>query len=238
MTLAERAAATRQLLVEKSLLKNNAQPLFSLSRTTDEELAIASEIKARPQQEIKPIVKAEACNPKWNAEDQALIDWATQNFDASLFPSTGKHIWNRIQQALAKGADGDEAKDGSLQDALRFLKREFEKLNNQKKDARISTDTHDVNDDNANISSGDKAFDVGQNLSWSHEEQELIDWFLALMAEQLPKPPFTLSAGVTVVCSKFYDRLKLEIAAGARSPRARTGALQHDLQKLRLLMKK
>ncbi len=234
ITLAERAAATRQLLLKQPLPTNDTQPPnFSLSRVTQDEVAIASDIQPRP--ETKP-VRAEACNPKWNAEDQTLIDCVLRNWNDAFF-ANHKEARERLQYEISQGPDGIEAKTGSLQNVLRFLKQEFEKLNNQKKDAQISTATHYASTGNAINPDSNESFNVVQNYTWLHEEQELMNWFMALRPEQLPAIPFLLSAGVTVVSSKFFDRIKLEIAVGASSPRSRTGALQHDLQKLKLLVK-
>jgi hypothetical protein len=72
--------------------------------------------------------------------------------------------------------------------------------------------------------------------TWSVEDKELIDWFLSLSPEQLPTPPFKLYQHATVIGALFYEQLKKSIEAGCASSRARTGALQGDLKKLRELM--
>ncbi len=68
------------------------------------------------------------------------------------------------------------------------------------------------------------------------EDAELVNWFLSLSPEQLPTPPFKLYQHATVMGTLFYEQLRKSIEAGYSSSRARTGALQGDLKKLRELM--
>lgn len=65
-----------------------------------------------------------------------------------------------------------------------------------------------------------------------HDNIELVQWFLH--ATDLPKEPFKLNQAITVIDpGKFYESLRTEIELGDRSPRARFGALQNDLQALK-----
>jgi len=69
---------------------------------------------------------------------------------------------------------------------------------------------------------------------WKGDDVALIDWFLA--ADNLPSDPFQFRTGITVIDpTKFYESLRVEIALGRKSTRAKTGALQSDLKILREL---
>lgn len=71
-------------------------------------------------------------------------------------------------------------------------------------------------------------------LSWPPEIQSLIDWFITL---EPPTEPFYLESHRHIVApSKFFASLQREIQTGPRGPRARTGALQWDLRKLRAFL--
>jgi len=72
--------------------------------------------------------------------------------------------------------------------------------------------------------------------TWSVEDAELVDWCLSLSPEQLPTPPFKLYQHATIMGTLFYEQLKKDIEADVSGSRARTGALQGDLKKLRELM--
>jgi hypothetical protein len=66
--------------------------------------------------------------------------------------------------------------------------------------------------------------------SWDEETAVLIDWF---RTADLPDEPFSLRRGVKVaVPKKFRASLEDDIAQGVRGARARTEALQEDLQNL------
>ena len=66
--------------------------------------------------------------------------------------------------------------------------------------------------------------------SWDEETSALVDWFLTT---DLPGEPFRLRSGVEVTEPKrFYNSLRKDIDQGAEGARARTGALQEDLQHL------
>lgn len=72
---------------------------------------------------------------------------------------------------------------------------------------------------------------IDGNVSWVPEDQNLVDWFLSM---DRPKEPFFLADHIRVNDpEKFFAALESEIMAGPNSPRARTGALQSDLMKLR-----
>ena len=69
-----------------------------------------------------------AQNPKWGAEDKALINWIYQHWDSSLFPLAGKGVWEWIQRLVNEGPDGPAAKSRELQNGLLFLKQLIEQL--------------------------------------------------------------------------------------------------------------
>ena len=76
-----------------------------------------------------------------------------------------------------------------------------------------------------------------QETEWKKEDKVLIEWLLA--QQELPETPFILEQAVTILSPiKFYEYLKGDIAAGANGCRAKTGALQSDLKKLKQLMEK
>lgn len=68
---------------------------------------------------------------------------------------------------------------------------------------------------------------------WPETVAEVMAWAGALAPGELPAFPFTLRPGVTVTGPTFLANIQAEVAAGPRGPRARTGALQRDVQKLR-----
>jgi hypothetical protein len=66
--------------------------------------------------------------------------------------------------------------------------------------------------------------------SWDEQTSQLIDWF---EATDLPVAPFRLRSGVEVTDpQRFYESLRNDIEQGVRGTRARTGALQEDLEGL------
>lgn len=69
---------------------------------------------------------------------------------------------------------------------------------------------------------------------WPAEVQSLIDWFITL---EPPTEPFYLASHRHIVApSKFFASLQREIQNGPREPRARMGALQWDLRKLKAFL--
>lgn len=69
--------------------------------------------------------------------------------------------------------------------------------------------------------------------TWTAEEAELINWFLASL-DTMPTDTFRLYSGVNVVNpSKFFTVLERDCKVGPNGPRARTGAITSDLKKLR-----
>ena len=246
--------ASRASRLDAILQKKNRTPTFEKRELLKKKTVTASLTISTAAESIKPIttnsksddaqrVKQSASSdaleietPKWNSEDQELINFVIQNWNEAFFKNPAE-TWERLHYEIAQGPEGIEAKRGSLQNALRFLKEEFEKLNNQKKDVQIQTKTQDSNHSKVIEPCDDPLFNAGQNLTWSNDDQELIDWFLIKFKnKQLPQPPFLLSPGVTVMNAKFYDRITLEIEAGANSPRARMGTLQFDLGHLKKIM--
>ncbi len=74
------------------------------------------------------------------------------------------------------------------------------------------------------------------SAEWDAEMLTLIRWFLGTHP---PTEPFELSEGVTVIRpTLWWAATRRDIAAGPNSPRARTGALQQDLRRLAVLMKR
>ena len=66
--------------------------------------------------------------------------------------------------------------------------------------------------------------------SWDEQTSALIDWF---GSADLPVEPFRLRSGVEIRDPvKFYASLRNDIEQGVRGARARTGALQEDLEGL------
>ena len=66
--------------------------------------------------------------------------------------------------------------------------------------------------------------------SWDEQTSQLIEWF---DSADLPVEPFRLRSGVEIKApEKFYTSLRNDIEQGVRGARARTGALQEDLEGL------
>ncbi len=74
----------------------------------------------------------------------------------------------------------------------------------------------------------------GEIKEWSKKDKEMIDWFLNLDPNLYPKPPFMLKPGVRVV--DFFISLREEIERGPNQARARNGALQEDIECLKILI--
>lgn len=71
-------------------------------------------------------------------------------------------------------------------------------------------------------------------LPWPHDAA---DFCLLLTPDDLPEPPVPISPGVTLVNrERFLVWLKRDILLGEDSPRARWGALQRDLVRLRNML--
>lgn len=69
---------------------------------------------------------------------------------------------------------------------------------------------------------------------WFPENQALVDWYMQL---DPPEVPFYLEPHICVVDPvKFFVSLRREIEAGPSGPRARRGALQTDLRKLKAFL--
>ena len=72
------------------------------------------------------------------------------------------------------------------------------------------------------------------SAEWDAETHHLIEWFLRTSA---PARPFQLCRGVFVARpAHFWEALRRDLRAGPSGPRARYGALQHDLRRLAALM--
>lgn len=70
--------------------------------------------------------------------------------------------------------------------------------------------------------------------SWPPEVQSLVDWFTAL---EQPTEPFCLEAHRHIEEPvKFFSAIGREIESGPGGPRVKTGALQYDLQKLKVYL--
>jgi hypothetical protein len=81
-----------------------------------------------------------------------------------------------------------------------------------------------------------KPADEKAMYSWDEQTSALIDWFVS---EDLPAAPFRLRSGVEVTDpEKFYISLRNDIEQGVEGARARTGALQEDLEGLFDLLNK
>lgn len=122
--LAERTAKARHALLNKALQKRKPA-------------TISDSFLSCPIQEANDIAIRqipEACNPKWSAEDQDLIDWVTKNLSDALFPHSGKIVREKIENISRQGPNCTEAQDGSFSNGLRFIKQVIEteqKINTQ-----------------------------------------------------------------------------------------------------------
>lgn len=71
------------------------------------------------------------------------------------------------------------------------------------------------------------------NALWPPKVQSLIDWFMKL---EPPAESFNLEPHMFVIDPhKFFATIRREIETGPTGPRARTGALQSDLWKLKFI---
>ena len=71
---------------------------------------------------------------------------------------------------------------------------------------------------------------------WTKDDSRLIGWFECVAP---PTEPFELGPGVTITDpARWWKRIAAEIAAGPGYPRARLGALQDDLSKLRAVLRR
>lgn len=70
--------------------------------------------------------------------------------------------------------------------------------------------------------------------AWDSGAQSLIGWYRAHRS-RLPKTPFKMGPGVQVSGIGFFAAIDRDVAAGPLGPRAKNGALQDDLRRLREL---
>ncbi|MNS53242.1 hypothetical protein D3C72_859930 [compost metagenome] len=74
-------------------------------------------------------------------------------------------------------------------------------------------------------------------LPWGGRVADLAAWALGLDAGALPAAPWELRPGVTVTDgARWLEQLQVAIAQGPITPRARTGAVQRDLESLTALL--
>lgn len=74
-----------------------------------------------------------------------------------------------------------------------------------------------------------------KHISWSAEEEALIQWFLS--TNDLPTSSFQFKQAIFVIDAKqFYESLRADIGNGRKGPRALFGALQNDLKCLKNLV--
>lgn len=74
-------------------------------------------------------------------------------------------------------------------------------------------------------------------IEWDEALAALADFILLLTPCDLPESPFPLAPGCTVVDGrKYLAKLKLDLKAGPKSPRARYGALQDEMRSLHSLL--
>jgi hypothetical protein len=73
----------------------------------------------------------------------------------------------------------------------------------------------------------------GDSPGWNSESEPLIGWYRAHRS-RFPKTAFKMGPGVQVTESgRFFAALDCDVAAGPLGPRARNGALQDDLRRIR-----
>ena len=95
---------------------------------------------------------------------------------------------------------------------------------------------NDTNADNAITLPRAQSVLLSDLSTWGDEDQKLVSWFEQLAPDQLPTPPFALSPWATVNGNQFYIQLRACIAQGPKGVRAKMGALQDDLQRLKKII--
>lgn len=74
-------------------------------------------------------------------------------------------------------------------------------------------------------------------LTWGPDTQALINWFLAQPEDALPKAPFEIFPGSTVINhATFYEALRSDIRYGPTSSRNITGSLRSQLEALKWIV--
>jgi len=160
-----------------------------------------------------------AHNQEWSAEYQVLICKITSHID-SLSTTRHDQFYTDLLDEIALGPNGPRALSGELKKMLTVMSILIDqgKANN-----KTALHTH--------IKIVDAV--LPQQVSWNPRETKLIEWY-QINRHVLPSEPYQLSAGVYVSDpTKFYAQLDRGIENGCQGPRARTGALQDDLEKLK-----
>ena len=69
-------------------------------------------------------------------------------------------------------------------------------------------------------------------MEWSDYEQKLIDWYLSIKPEDLPRVPFMINRNERVVSNRFYEVIEKGLQIGHRYPYVEDGTVQGMIKKL------
>ncbi len=159
-------------------------------------------------------------NQEWSVGDRALIDKITLYIEG-LTKTRNEKFYTDLLDEIALGPGSPRALTRELQNGLQMMLF----LINQETTA---VKTPESQEQDATIFPA-----TATNMEWSARIQAIIDWF-RLNKETLPVDQFCLDACTTVVNPKiFYAQLEIDITRGPQGPRARYGALQDTLEKLK-----
>lgn len=209
--LAEKAEKIREKSLQSKLNIN-----LNSQATRDKSFSLSEQIASNNRSEK---ITGSAHNQQWSAECQALICKITKHID-SLSITRHDQFYTDLLDEIDFGPDGQRVQSGELKKLLTVMS--------------ILIDQGKANNTTA-LQTHVKIVDtvLPQQVSWNLREISLIEWYRANRSA-LPLESYQLSAGVYVSNpSKFYTQLDREIENGYQGPRARTGALQDDLEKLK-----
>ena len=157
-------------------------------------------------------------NQEWSVDDRALIDKITLYIEG-LTKTRNEKFYTDLLDEIALGPGSPRALTRELQNGLQLMlfliNQETATIKAPEPQAQVAT------------------IRLATNTEWSARIQAIIVWF-RLNKETLPLDQFCLDACTAVVNPKmFYAQLEIDIAKGPQGPRARHGALQDTLEKLK-----
>ncbi len=208
-------AAKEQAEKEKAFHESLRQPPRQLKRRLPQVGLSLSKPSLRRQQQPD----SSEHNQQWSSEDQALI-CKVKAYINNLGSTHNEPFYVKLLDEIARGPESPRAAAGELQKGLKLM---MFLVNQAETSVETAPEKH----------SESVSCKWAPKTAWDAREQDLIDWY-HLNRKTLPLGQFCLSSCEQVVNpDKFYAQLDIDIANGPMGPRARFGAIQDALEKLK-----